>query len=72
MIRILEIAWLVITLITSATAVWQLFDEGVQSAVWMFIVSAVAFLMYMIRRKQRIRMETQIRRQQQDEAARYH
>lgn len=71
MIRILEIAWLVITLITSATASWQLFDEGVQSALWMFIVSAVAFLMYMIRRKQRIRIENQAQ-QQQDEAARYH
>lgn len=72
MIRILEIAWLVITLITTATASWQLFDEGIQSALWMFIVSAVAFLMYIIRRKQRIRMENQIRSQHQDEAARYH
>ena len=71
MIRILEIAWLIITLITTATACYQLFDEGIQSALWMFIVSAVAFLMYVIRRKQRIRMGKQLP-QQHDEAARYH
>jgi hypothetical protein len=72
MIRILEIAWLVITIITTATACWQLVAEGIQSATWMFIVSAVSFLMYMIRRKQRIRMEQQLNRRQQEEAARYH
>lgn len=72
MIRILEIAWLIITFLTIGIASWQLFDEGVQSAIWMFFVSLVAFTMYMIRRKQRIRMERQLQQQQQDEAARYH
>ncbi len=72
MIRILEIAWLIITLVTMATASWQLVDEGFQSALWMFIVSVVAFLMFMIRRKQRIRMRRQLEQQQQDETARYH
>jgi len=72
MIRILEIAWLVITVVTTAVAAWQLINEGIQSALWMFIVSAVAFLMYMIRRKQRIRMERQLQQQRQDEAGRYH
>ncbi len=72
MIRILEIAWLVITLITAGTAVYQLIEEGVQSALWMFIVSAVAFAMYLIRKKQRIGIARQQQQQQQDETARYH
>ena len=72
MIRILEVAWLVITLITAATAVWQFFDEGIQSAMWMMVVSAVAFAMYMVRKKQRIRNELQQQEQQQEETARYH
>jgi hypothetical protein len=71
MIKILEIAWLVITLITALVAIVQLFQDGIQSALWMFIVSAVAFAMYMIRRKQRIRIELQ-QQQQQQETARYH
>jgi len=72
MIRILEVAWLVITLVTAATAVWQFFDEGIQSALWMLVVSAVAFAMYMIRKKQRIRNDLQHQQHQQEEAARYH
>ncbi len=72
MIRILEIAWLVITLVTAATAVWQFFDEGIQSAMWMLVVSAAAFAMYMVRKKQRIRNDLQHQEQQQEETARYH
>jgi hypothetical protein len=72
MIRILEIAWLVITVITAATAVWQFFDEGIQSAMWMLVVSAVACGMYLIRKKQRIRNDLQQQQQQQEETARYH
>lgn len=72
MIRILEICWLIITIVTAVVAAFQLFEDGVQSALWMFIVSAIAFTMYMVRRKQRIRMNEQLRQQQHDEAARYH
>ncbi len=72
MIRILEVAWLVITLVTAATAVWQFFDEGIQSATWMLVVSAAAFAMYMVRKKQRIRNDLQQQEQQQEETARYH
>jgi hypothetical protein len=71
MIRILEVAWLVIAMVTTATAIWQFFEEGLQSAVWMLVVSAVAFGMYMVRKKQRIRNDLQ-QEQQQEEAARYH
>jgi hypothetical protein len=72
MIRILEVAWLVITLVTAATAIWQFFDEGMQAAMWMLFVSAVAFAMYMVRKKQRIRNDVLQQEQQQEEAARYH
>ena len=72
MIRILEIAWLVITVITAATAVWQFFAEGIQSAMWMLVVSAVACGMYLVRKKQRIRNDLQQEQQQQEETARYH
>ncbi|MCX6291410.1 MAG: hypothetical protein NT126_06550 [Bacteroidetes bacterium] len=72
MIRILEIAWLVITLILGLVAGWQVYDEGIQSAIWMFIMAAIAFGMFMVRRKQRIRFDEQMHQQQQDEATRYH
>ena len=72
MIRILEVAWFVITLITAIVAGVQLVQDGIQSAVWMFVVSAVAFTMYLVRKKQRIRMEEQTQQQRQDETTRYH
>ena len=72
MIRILEIAWLVITMLTVGIVVYQLFDEGPQAAIFWLIVSLIAFTMYMVRRRQRIRMEDKIREHQQEEAARYH
>jgi membrane protein implicated in regulation of membrane protease activity len=71
MIKILEIAWLVITIITFVVAAVQLVEDGIQSALWMFIVSSVAFAMFLIRRKQRIRMDRQ-EENQQDETTRYH
>ena len=70
MIKILEIAWLIITLLTVGVASYQLIEDGIQSALWMFIVSAVAFTMYMIRKKQRIRLDQQ--NQNKDDANHYH
>ncbi|REJ85296.1 MAG: hypothetical protein DWQ44_01185 [Bacteroidetes bacterium] len=67
MIRILEIAWLVIALITAIIAVYQFFAEGWQSCLWMFGVTMVALIMYMVRHKQRIRME-----EHEKDAAKYH
>lgn len=71
MIRILEIAWLVLTITTAVVAIVQFFEDGIQSALWMFLVSGAAFTMYLIRRKQRIRIYEQ-QQQQQDETTRYH
>ena len=55
MLRTLEIAWLCITLTSIGIAIFQFFQEGWQSALWMLFVTLIAFIMYTIRRKQRIK-----------------
>ena len=69
MIKILEISWLGIAIITSAIAVWQFFTEGATSAIFMLGITGIAFIMYSIRRKQRIRMDEQ---QKQQDTSKYH
>lgn len=66
MLRTLEIAWLCITLLSLGIAVYQFFQEGWESAIWMLFVTLVAVVMYTIRRKQRMRYE------QKDEKELYH
>lgn len=66
MLRTLEIAWLCITILSIGIAVFQFFREGWQSALWMLFVTLVAFLMYTIRKKQRIKYESK------DEKELYH
>jgi hypothetical protein len=66
MLRTLEIAWLCITLISLAGTVYKLFNEGWEDAVWLSFVTLVAFVMFTIRRKQRIRYESR------DEKGLYH
>lgn len=67
MIRILEISWLIIALITTLIAIYQFFVEGWQSAIWMLGITLIAIVMYKIRHRQRIRFE-----QQERDAAKYH
>jgi hypothetical protein len=66
MLKTLEIAWLCITLISIGIAVFQFFEEGWQSALWMLFVTLISFIMYTIRRKQRIKYESK------DEKELYH
>jgi hypothetical protein len=66
MLRTLEIAWLCITIISIGIAVYQYFAEGLESAMWMLFVTFVAFIMFSIRRKQRLRYE------KKDEKELYH
>ena len=66
MLRTLEIAWLCITIVSIAIAVFQFFREGWESALWMLFVTLVSVVMYSIRRKQRIRYEAK------DEKEMYH
>lgn len=58
MLRTLEIAWLCITVISIGIAVYQFFQEGLESALWMLFVTLIAFIMYNIRKKQRIKYES--------------
>ncbi len=67
MIRILEISWLIIALITAMIAIYQFFVEGWQSAIWMLGVTLIALVMYKVRHRQRIRFE-----KQDHDAAKYH
>jgi Ca2+/Na+ antiporter len=66
MLRTLEIAWLCITILSIGIAIFQFFREGWQSALWMLFVTLVAFLMYTIRKKQRIKYDSK------DEKELYH
>jgi hypothetical protein len=66
MLRTLEIAWLCITILSFAIAIYQFFKEGWESALWMLFVTLVAVVMFTIRRKQRIRYENK------DEKGLYH
>ena len=66
MLRTLEIAWLCITVLSIGIAVYQFFKEGWQSALWMLFVTLIAFLMFNIRKRQRIRYE------KNDEKGLYH
>ncbi len=66
MLRTLEIAWLCITILSVGIAVYQFFNEGWESALWMLFVTLVSVVMFSIRRKQRIRYENK------DEKELYH
>ena len=57
MLKILELAWLAIAIISGVVAAYQFFAEGWTSAVWMGVITGVAIVMYRVRRKQRISME---------------
>ena len=66
MLRTLEIAWLCITILSVGIAVYQFFNEGWESALWMLFVTLVSVVMFSIRRKQRMRYENK------DEKELYH
>lgn len=56
MIRLLEILWLLLALVALAFSSYKLVAEGFSDAVFYLIVMGVSFSMYLIRRKQRVRM----------------
>jgi hypothetical protein len=57
MLRILEISWLALTLISGAVAGYQFFADGLMAALWMLVVTAFSIVMYLVRRRQRIESE---------------
>lgn len=56
MIRMLEISWLLLALVALALSGYKLIADGFSEAVFYIIVMGVSFSMYLIRRKQRVRM----------------
>jgi LPXTG-motif cell wall-anchored protein len=69
MLRILEIAWLCVAIATFGTALFQFFT-GEESWWFLLIGTVIATAMYLVRRKQRMKMEDYSRKQQ--DTARYH
>lgn len=59
MLRVLEIAWLVIAIGSLVFGAWKTADEGFSEGVWFFIFTLIAAIMYTIRRRQRISFDRQ-------------
>ncbi len=56
-IRILEMAWLVIAIAGAVIGTYKFSSEGWDQAVYFYIFTIVASIFYYIRRRQRIKME---------------
>ena len=57
MIRILEISWLILALIALALGLYKIFSDGISEAVFYGVVMMVSIGMFVIRRKQRMKIE---------------
>ncbi|MBP7166458.1 MAG: hypothetical protein KBB64_02210 [Bacteroidia bacterium] len=57
MLRVLELSWLVIVLLGASLGTFKLVTETLTSAIWFYLFTTVALIFFIIRRKQRIRME---------------
>ncbi len=57
MLRMLEISWLTVTLCGAGFAVFKWMDEGLPSATFVLFFTGIAFILYLIRRKQRIQQD---------------
>ena len=57
MLRILEISWLVILLLSVSFGIYRWWAEGFECALWLFIFTFISTIFYIIRRRQRIAME---------------
>ena len=68
-LRILEIAWLSIAICLLVVALYQIFSEDFATAIFMLIGTTIAFGMYFIRKKQRIKMDQQ---REKDTNVQYH
>jgi hypothetical protein len=63
MLRILEISWLVILLVSLAFGTWRWFSEGFSCAIWFYIVTIISSVAYAVRRKQRLATEREMEQQ---------
>ena len=70
MMRILEIALMVIALITALITGYLLLIRQFSESIFMVICTTIALVMYGVRRRQRIRYDVHLRKQEDD--SRYH
>jgi hypothetical protein len=59
MLRILELSWLIVVLIGTSFGVYKIFSEGFVDAIYIFIITIIALILYLVRRKERIAMQKQ-------------
>ena len=57
MIRILEVSWLVLGIVALSLGLYKIFSDGFSEAVFYGVVMLVSMGMFVIRRKQRMKME---------------
>lgn len=57
MLRVLEISWFFLMLVSLTLGTWRWFEEGFSCAVWFYFVTLVTGIAYGVRRKQRIESE---------------
>lgn len=57
MLRVLEISWLMIVLLGASLGTFKLMTETLTSAIWFYMFTAVAFVFFIVRRRQRIRLQ---------------
>jgi len=70
MLRILEIAWMIIAVTTGLVSGYLLLIRQFSESIFMIICTTIALVMYAIRRRQRIRYDVHVRKQEDD--SRYH
>jgi hypothetical protein len=63
MLRILEISWLIILLVSVSFGTWRWLTEGFSCAIWFYSVTLISSIAYFVRRKQRLATEREIGRQ---------
>jgi hypothetical protein len=63
MLRILEISWLIILLVSVSFGTWRWLTEGFSCAIWFYMVTVISSIAYLVRRKQRMATERGIGRQ---------
>ena len=67
MLRILELAWMAVAILTGLVTAYLLLTKQFSESIFMIICSTIASVMYFVRRKQRIRYDV-FRNKEQDES----
>lgn len=57
MLRILELSWLFIVLLGASLGTYKFISDNLSSAIWFFMFTAVALVFWLVRRRQRIRLQ---------------